>query len=200
VNDKRTYRALSDFSKGKVIPKYLIVEMTRPVRTMSWILFLLEALWMLGWISLANSLDNWWLALPTVLPILFRDQMYRLLYRWRQVGLITLKDDEMVIDMHDRNRRLRFADQAKIKIWTVITTTTGSSARMPQYAMIVGVQLEPREPLLILNEMYLTPEDRLQFMRPPPSFGTLMFEACRNHGVKTLTKKGEPWADWLDSR
>lgn len=194
------HRPLSDFSKGTVTPKYQIVEMLRPARTMSFLFFLFEAASFIGWISLSIRLENWWFALPILIPIFFRERIQRMFYRWHRIGLITLTEDRVLIEVNGMHRTINFSDQAKIRVWTVVTAQTESGMHLPQLATIVGIQFDPNEQFLVLNEMYLTAEDELQFMEPPPSFGSLVFQACRNHKIKATTKKDEPWADWLEAR
>lgn len=200
MTSQRTQIPLSDFSKGAVIPKYLIVEMKRPVRSMLALLFLFELLWFSAWLFAAIRLDRWWLGVPILFPVFFRKRMIRAFVPWKEVGLMTLKDEEIIVVLHGRRTAVRWADQRMIRIWTVVTDTAGSNSRLPQYALIVGVQFEKGVEYLVRNEMHLTAEDKLQFMAPPPSFGSLVFQACHTHRIKTVTKKGTRWSDWLGRR
>lgn len=197
---KRSTRSLSDFSKGAVTPKYRIVEMKRAVGKMKWLVFLFEALWFMAWMFLVIRFDNWLFGLPILVPVLFRRRMYRMFIRWNEVGLITLHDDKVTLDIKGSSREFLLHGQKMIKLWTVVTDRTGSSSHLPQFAMVVGIQFDRDQEFLVLNEMHLTAQDQLQFMEPPPSFGILMFQACRNHDIRVLTKKGKPWSDWLEAR
>lgn len=197
---KRANRSLSDFSKGAVTPKYRIVEMKRPVGHMKWSVLLFELLWFIGWMFLVIRFDNWWFGLPILLPVLFRSRMYRMFIGWNEAGLITLHDDKITVDQRGVSSDILLRDQKMIKLWTVVTDQTGSNAHLPHFAMVVGVQFDRNQEFLVLNEMHLTAPDKLQFMEPPPSFGILMFQACRNHGIMVMTKKGRPWSDWLEAR
>lgn len=197
---KRSNSSPSDFSKGAVTPKYRIVEMKYPISRMNWIVFLFELLWFIGWMFLVIRLDNWWCGLPILLPVLFRRRMYRMFIGWNEVGLITLHDNKVTLDIKGSSREFLLRDQKMIKLWTVVTDRAESNAHLPHFAMVVGIQLERNQEFLVLNEMHLTAQDKLQFMEPPPSFGILMFQACRNHDIRVLTKKGKPWSDWLDAR
>jgi hypothetical protein len=196
---KSTFRYVSDFSKGAVIPKYHIVRLTRPIRYTSWIVLLFELLWFISWMFIAIRFDNWWFALPTLLPMLFRGRMFRMFIHWNEIGLITMYDDKITLDTNDTTRNILLRDQKMIKLWAVVTDHAGNNSHLPHFAMVVGVQFDRNEEFIVLNEMYLTAQDKLQFMEPPLSFGTLMFQACRNHGIRVLTKKGEPWSDWLEA-
>lgn len=197
---KRANSALSDFSKGAVTPKYRIVEMKRPVGRMKWIMFLFELLWFICWMFLVIRFDNWWFGLPILLPVLFRSRMYRMFIRWNEIGLITLYDDKATLEIKGSSKEFQLREQRMIKLWTVVTDRTGSSSHLPHFAMVVGIQFDRNQEFLVLNEMHLTAQDKLQFMEPPPSFGILMFQACRNHDIRVLTKKGEPWSHWLEAR
>jgi hypothetical protein len=197
---KRLNSSLSDFSKGAVTPKYRIVEMKRSIRYMSWVVILFELIWFIGWMFLVIRFDNWWFGLPILVPVLFRGRMHRMFIRWNEVGLITLHDDKVTLDIKGSSKEFQLRDQRMIKLWNVVTDSTGSSSHLPHFAMVVGIQFDRNQEFLVLNEMHLTAQDKLQFMEPPPSFGTLMFKACRNHDISVLTKKGEPWSDWLEAR
>jgi hypothetical protein len=196
----RMKSSLSNFSKGSVIPKYNIVQMTWPIKYTSKLVFIFELLWFSGWMFLVIRFDNWWFGLPTLLPVLFRGRMYRMFNRWKVVGQITMHDDRITVSMNGTSTDIPLRGQKMIKLWKVITDRTEGSAHLPQFAMIVGVQFDRNEEFLLLNEMHLTAQDKLQFIEPPPSFGTLMFQACRNHGITVLNKRGEPWSDWLEAR
>ncbi len=198
--NKREQHSLSDFSKGAITPKYCIVEMKRSMRYMSWVVFLFELLWFIGWISLVIRFDNWWFGLPILLPVLFRRRMYSMFIGWNEVGLITLHDDKVTLDIRGSSKEFLLRDQKMIQLWTVVTDRTESNAHLPHFAMVVGIKFERNQEFLVLNEMHLTAQDKLQFMEPPPSFGILMFQACRNHGIKVMTKKGKTWSDWLEAR
>ncbi len=191
---------LSNFSKRSVTPKYPIVEMPRSVRSNFTLFFLFEGTWFISWMSLSIRTDNWWFALPLFIPVFFRERILKLFHRWHRVGLITFTGDQVSIEVNGAIKTINFPDQAKIRLWTVVTAQTGSSRHLPQFATIVGIQFEPTEHLLVSNEMYLTAEDKLQFMEPPPSFGSWIFQACRQYNIKVTTQEDQPWADWLEAR
>ena len=137
---KRPNSSLSDFSKGAVTPKYRIVEMKRSIRYMSWVVFLFELIWFIGWMFLVIRFDNWWSGLPILLPVLFRSRMYRMFIAWNEVGLITLHDDKVTLDIKGSSKEFQLRDQRMIKLWKVVTDRTGSSSHLPHFAMVVGIQ------------------------------------------------------------
>ncbi len=192
-------QSLADFSKGTVVPKYLVVEMLHSRKTTSLWLALGLAVWFFGWICISFKLQNWWFALPAFAPIVFSDLICRKAFPWRATGMITLKDDTMIIQRDDRTETIAYKELRQIGLWTHVATFT-SNTRLPQYSMIAafrvrvgGTELE----FHVLNEMYLTAGDELKFMEPPPTFGSLMLRACELNKIRAKTGTGRNWSDWL---
>lgn len=196
-------RSLADFSKGAVIPKYEIVEMTRSPRASSFWFFLFASAGLLLWAYLATKLQPIWLALPLLLMIMFEQRIRRKFYRWRTTGMLTLGDEAMTIKRGDRMERIQWNSLRELRLWTVVPNTSGRNAFYPQFALIAALRIRTThgdEELLVLNQMHLTTEDQVQFMEPPPTLGFLMLQACKQHGIKATTKRGEKWSDWFDAR
>lgn len=195
--------SLTEFSRGAVIPKYLIIELVRSPKTTTIWLILLQASWFLLWTSVAIAFDSWWFVLPFALAFFFEGWIYRKAYRWREKGLITLHDHAMQIQHNDQRYQISFRSLRSIGIWTLVGRPLAvRRSRHPGSAIVAALRLvinDTEQEFHVLNEMHLTPEDKLQFMAPPPTFGALILRACELNKITPKTRKGENWSDWLSA-
>ena len=195
--------SLADFSKGAVTPKYRIVEMTRDPKLMTIYVGIAWCIWILGWMWVTIKLESWWFFLLILLPLVADEWIYRKVYRWREKGTITLGDTALRVDFHDRTSEVHYKSLERIWIWTLVGRPLNRhGSRDPKMAIVVAfrVMIEGvEEELHVVNEMYLTPEDKLHFMRPPPSFGSLIFRLCETNKICANTRKGENWSDWYSA-
>jgi len=167
--------SFSEFSKGKVIRKYDLLEqvgnhlwrrLTGSIALMGWVILCF-------WLALRTSQP--WLMAVIFAPLVIGRCLFRTTFPVRTIGLVTFQDGAMIVKRESDQSDLviDLKGLKSIQIHRSVQRNFGINSSLPVEAYGMRIRQEERVlDLIVREEMHLTTEDRMQFMTPPPTMCT----------------------------
>lgn len=185
----------SDFSKGKVIRKYDLLEQVGDHQRRRWLGSILLTVWIILWLWLALKTDQPWLMVVIFTPLIIGRFLFQMTYPVKTIGLVTFQDNTMTVKRESDHSEI-VIDLRRLKsmrIYRSVQRNFGINSSLPVEAYGLTIRMEGSSvDLIIREEMHLTAEDQTQFMAPPPTMcSTLSFLKDRFR-VKLFDRKGRP--------
>jgi len=190
-----TIDPFSEFSKGKVIRKYDLLEQVGDHRRRKLLGGIALAIWLIFWFWLAMRTSHPWMMAIIFIPLVIGKFLFRLTFHVRVIGLIAFQNDSMKVNRESDQSEL-VIDLRRLKnmrIYRSVQRNFGINLGLPVEAYGMTIRMEGSSvDLLVREEMHLTVEDQTQFMDPPPTMcSTLNFLKYRFR-VKLFDHKGRP--------
>jgi len=187
--------SFSEFSKGKVIRKYDLLEQVGNHLWRRWI----GSIALMGWVILcfwlALRTSQPWLMAVIFAPLVIGRFLFRTTFPVRTIGLVTFQDGAMIVKRESDQSDLviDLYSLKSIQIHRSVQRNFGINSSLPVEAYGMRIRQEERVlDLIVREEMHLTTEDRMQFMAPPPTMWSTLSILKDRFRLKLYDRKGRP--------
>jgi hypothetical protein len=183
----------SEFSKGSVVCKYQMVERVGNYKRRDLVFVGLLICWIVFWIWVGTRIPHSWAPIMVAfLPFLIGEYLFSRIFRYRTVGLVTFQGStitfardgtpEKIIDL----RRLQ-----SLRVFRSIPRTFQTKVRTAPRAYGIVIRTgDAAGEYHVLNEMYVTKADELQFMAPPPPLSVTLSTLMTHFKIRFYDLKG----------
>lgn len=183
----------SDFSKGKVIRKYDLLEQVGDHQRRRWLGSFLLTVWIVLWFWLALKTDQHWLMVVIFTPLIIGRYLFRMTFPVKTIGLVTFQDVTMTVKRESDQSEL-VIDLRRLKsmgIHRSVQRNFGINSSFPIEAYGMTIRMDGSTvDLIVREEMHLTGEDQKQFMAPPPTMCSTLNMLKDRFRVKLFDRKG----------
>lgn len=183
----------SEFSKGKVIRKYDLLEKVGNHRKRGWLGAIAMSVWIILWFGLALRTSLPWLMVVIFTPLIFGRYLFRMTFPVKTVGLVTFQNGTMTVK-RERDQSELVIDLRRLKSMRIhrsVQRNFGINASIPVEAYGLSIRMDGSTmDLIVREEMHLTSEDQMQFMAPPPTMCSTLNMLKDRFRVKLYDPKG----------
>lgn len=183
----------SDFSKGSVRCKYKLVRPRGGVRKREGVGCLSYLVWAVIWLALppirGYQMIN---ACMVFVPFFFGRRLFRWFHRYEEVGLLTIAGHTMEFAVQGEEPwRVDLRELRSMTVSLSMPADFVQDSNVPALAYRISIQRgEKLHEYHALENMYLTQEDMLQFMSPPPPLSVTLATMRERFGLRYYDLKG----------